>query len=170
MLVIGLLALASLVAYQQFQINGVSGRLQTTVTSTATVTSMGSGSSSVTGGTEIVNGTMKVAFLESGVDSNMAWYGVRNDGDAPLYISFVYVNGTPAFYNGTGGLTLAVSNNPISPGGTATVAAIYPVGGLPNAPATIRFTIVNAQGLEVSDQIDVIGGLPSATTTTISPT
>ena len=165
-LVIGLLVLASFAAYQQSQINGVSSRLQTTVTSTATVTSIQTGSPSVTGGTEMVNGTMKVAFLESGVDTNSAWYNVRNDGETPLYISFVSVDGTPAFFNGTSGVTLAVSNNPIPPGGTTTVEAIYPASTSFHPPATIRFTIVNAQGLEVSDQINLVGGVSTAVTTT----
>ena len=66
---------------------------------------------------------MKVASLESGVSANTAWYNVRNYGGAPLYIEYAYVNGVPTFFNGTGGPSLAVNNNPIPPGETATVTA-----------------------------------------------
>jgi hypothetical protein len=166
-LIVGLVILAGFAAYQQVQIAGVSNRLQSTVTSTKTVTGQG-GWSSATGGTEVVNGTMRVAFLDSGVAFNTAWYNVRNDGDAPMYIKSVYVNGVQAFFNGMGGLTLAVNNNPIPPEQTATVTVIYPVGTGFGSQSTIRFTLVNAQGLEATDQIDLFGGLSSTTTTTAS--
>jgi hypothetical protein len=145
-----------------------------TTTVTATTTAMATQQVAATTVTQIekviINGSLNVAFLNFDQNGSGVRSDVRNLGSSPLSIESVLVNGITAYFNGSGGILLSATQDPVPPGGTSTIEVASRNGTnlFCASPGTIDFTIVANQGERVTDHVVFYqcGLQPVSTTTT----